>query len=275
MNIPLTLLYVPADQTYKVTKALASEADVVIIDLEDAVAANHKELARDALTALVTSANSRRVQVRVNAFGTPWSDADLAAVAELPSTVGVRLPKMVDPEQVRQIADRVGSRQLHLLVESALGVERAFELATAHANVASIALGEADLRSDLGLISDHGLLWARSRIVNAARAAGLPAPSMSAYTNVSDLAGLAASCAEGRELGFLGRTAIHPRQLETIAASFRPTDAEVTAARAVLAAVATAAESGKGALALEDGSFLDVAMVEGARKTLALSDRLG
>lgn len=275
MKIALTLLYVPADQPYKVAKAFATDADVVIIDLEDAVVAGHKELAREGLRQLVKGGGEQLVQVRVNAADTAWSGPDLTAVAELPTAVGVRLPKVVDPEQLRQICERVGPRQVHLLVESALGVERAFELATAHENVASIALGEADLRSDLGLISDRGLLWARSRIVNAARAAGLPAPSMSAYTNISDLAGLAISCAEGRELGFLGRTAIHPRQLKTIAASFRPTDAEVTAARAVLAAVATAAKSGNGALALEDGSFLDVAMVEGAQKTLALSERLG
>ena len=273
MRIPITLLYVPADQPNTVAKALASAADVVIIDLEDAVAPERKELARDGLPRIVEGAGDRQMQVRVNAANTPWSDADLAIVATLPTAVGARLPKMVDPDQVHRIADSVGGRRLHLLVESALGVERAFVLATAHPLVASISLGEADLRSDLGLTSDRGLLWARSRIVNAARAAGLPAPTMSVYANVSDLVGLASSCAEGRELGFLGRTAIHPRQLETIAAAFRPTDAEVTAARAVLAAVASATESGRGALALEDGSFLDVAMVEGARKTLALAER--
>jgi len=273
VTIPITLLYVPADQPNTVAKALASAADVVIIDLEDAVAPERKELARDGLPRIVEGAGDRQMQVRVNAANTPWSDADLAIVATLPTAVGARLPKMVDPDQVHRIADSVGGRRLHLLVESALGVERAFVLATAHPLVASISLGEADLRSDLGLTSDRGLLWARSRIVNAARAAGLPAPTMSVYANVSDLVGLASSCAEGRELGFLGRTAIHPRQLETIAAAFRPTDAEVTAARAVLAAVASATESGRGALALEDGSFLDVAMVEGARKTLALAER--
>ena len=273
MTIPITLLYVPADQPNTVDKALASAADVVIIDLEDAVTPERKELARDGLPQMVEGAGDRQMQVRVNAANTPWSEADLAIVATLPTAVGARLPKMVDPDQVRRIADSAGGRRLHLLVESALGVERAFALATAHPRVASISLGEADLRSDLGLTSGRGLLWARSRIVNAARAAGLPAPTMSVYANVSDLVGLASSCAEGRELGFLGRTAIHPRQLETIAASFRPTDAEVTAARAVLAAVASATESGRGALALEDGAFLDVAMVEGARKTLALAER--
>jgi len=273
VTIPITLLYVPADQPNTVDKALASAADVVIIDLEDAVTPERKELARDGLLRMVEGAGDRQMQVRVNAANTPWSEADLAIVATLPTAVGARLPKMVDPDQVRRIADSAGGRRLHLLVESALGVERAFALATAHPRVASISLGEADLRSDLGLTSGRGLLWARSRIVNAARAAGLPAPTMSVYANVSDLVGLASSCAEGRELGFLGRTAIHPRQLETIAASFRPTDAEVTAARAVLAAVASATESGRGALALEDGAFLDVAMVEGARKTLALAER--
>ena len=130
----------------------------------------------------------------------------------------------------------LGSRSLplHCLIESARGVEAAFEIASADPNVASIALGEADLRSDLGVTGEEGLLWARSRIVVAARAADLPAPAMSVYAQIDDLDGLAASCRRGRALGFIGRAAIHPKQLRVIAECFMPTEAEASAARELL-----------------------------------------
>jgi len=267
---PLTLLYVPADRPDRVRKALASAADVVLVDLEDAVAPAHKEQARRGLSELLADC-TRPVQVRVNHPGTPWGAADVEAVAALPVPVGLRVPKVEDPAEVRRLADRVPGRRLHLLVESALGVERAFDLAGAAGQVASLALGEADLRSDLRVSDETGLLWVRGRVVNAARAAGLPSPSMSAYTDVVDLAGLAASCRAGRALGFIGRTAVHPRQLDTIRQSFLPTPAELDRAREVITRVGEARAAGIGALALADGTFLDIAMVEQAHAVLALA----
>ena len=269
---PLTLLYVPADRPDRVRKALRSAADVVLVDLEDAVAPAHKDDARRALVELLADC-ARPVQVRVNHPSTPWSADDVATVATLPSAVGLRVPKVEDPEEVRRLADRVPGRSLHLLVESALGVERAFDLARAAEQVASLALGEADLRSDLRVGNESGLTWVRGRVVSAARAAGLPSPAMSAYTDVADLAGLAASCRAGRELGFLGRTAVHPRQLDTIRQAFLPTAEQLDRARAVVARVGEARAAGVGAIALEDGTFLDIAMVEQARAVLALAER--
>ncbi len=269
----LTLLYAPADRPELVAKALASEADVVIVDLEDAVAPGQKESARASLAELLSAHPDRRVQVRVNALGSPWSDADLAAVRALPPHVGVRIPKVVDPADVVDVAARVGERALHPLVETAAGVEAAYDIARAHPLVASLGLGEADLGSDLGVSSDGGLAFARSRIVNAARAAGLPAPAMSVHANVRDDEGLARSCAVGRELGFLGRAAIHPRQLPVIVAAFTPTAAEVAEARLVVDSVRSAREVGSGTVVLDDGRFLDAAKVERARRTIALAAR--
>ena len=142
---------------------------------------------------------------------------------------------------------------LHPLVESAVGLEAAYAIATAHPAVAPIGLGGANLRSDLGVSADEGLLWARGRIVVAARAAGLPPRAMSVYANVSDLDGLAASCAAGRRLGFVGRSAIHPRQLPVIVEAFRPTADEVSRARELLAAVAEAQTRDSGTVVLPDG----------------------
>ena len=271
---PLTLLYVPADRPDRLAKALASAADVVLVDLEDAVAPSHKDEARGHAVAALRDVGERPVQVRINRASTPWHDADLAALAALPVAVGARVPKVESPEQVRAVAEVLPGRALHLLVESALGVERTFDIATASPQVASVGLGEADLRSDLR-VDDAGLAWARGRVVVAARAAGLPSPVMSAYPNVRDLDGLAESCRTGRELGFCGRTAIHPAQLDVIRHAFLPTQDEVAAAAHVVARVEGAAEAGVGALALADGTFLDVAMVERARAVLALAERTG
>ena len=213
------------------------------------------------------------VQVRVNALASPWVGADLEALRALPAGVGVRIPKVANPSDVHQIAAAVGGRALHPLVETAAGVEAAYDIARAHPLVASLGLGEADLRSDLGVSGDSGLAFARARIVNAARAAGLPAPSMSVYANVRDHDGLARSCAVGRELGFLGRAAIHPSQLPVIVAAFTPTESELAQARQVVDSLRDADEVGDGTVVLADGTFLDRAMVEQARRTIALANR--
>lgn len=131
----------------------------------------------------------------------------------------------------------------------------------------SIALGEADLRADLGVRDDIGLDWSRSRVVLAARAAGLAPPAQSVFPDVRDLDGLWASCAHGRALGFLGRAAIHPRQLPVIDRAFRPTPREIEAAAEIVAA----AVADEGAQALPDGRFVDAAVVASARRTLALA----
>ncbi|MEV8607366.1 CoA ester lyase [Amycolatopsis sp. NPDC051373] len=269
---PLTFLYAPADRPDRVEKALASEADVVLVDLEDAVAPAHKAEARENVVRLLAGLpEGRRVQVRVNHPSTPWHEADVAALAGLPVAVGVRMPKVEAAEEVLALAAALPGRELHPLIESALGVERALQIATASPQVASIGLGEADLRSDLGVDDEAGLTWARSRVIVAARAARLAPPAMSAYTNVRDLDGLAASCRAGRALGFRGRTAIHPGQLATIRAAFLPSAEEVARASEVVARVADATAAGVGAIALADGTFLDVAMVERARTVLALA----
>ncbi|MCO5996819.1 HpcH/HpaI aldolase/citrate lyase family protein [Actinoallomurus rhizosphaericola] len=264
-----TLLYVPADRPDRVAKALATDADVVILDLEDAVAPAHKDRAREHVAALLAEP-TRPVQVRVNDVRSDWGRADLTALAGLlAATDGVRLPKIESVDQVRRIADLVPGTGLHLLLESALGVERAHDLATAHPAVASIGLGEADLKADLGVADETGLAWARSRIVVAARAAGLPAPVQSVHPDIRDLDGLAASCRLGRALGFRGRAAIHPAQLPVIAEVYRPTAEEVAAARRIVAAYEEGDATGTGAVALPDGGFVDLAVVRQARNVLA------
>lgn len=276
----IVALYAPADRPERFETALSSGADALIVDLEDAVAASHKADARAALTDFAAAweacgANAPAVQVRVNGIGSPAHDADLAAVTALPVAFGVRLPKTQSAEDVAALRAAMPGREVHALLESALSIERAFEIACS--GVSSMATGEADLRAELGVPAgqegEAGLAWSRSRVVNAAAAAGLPAPLMAVFAGVSDLDALEASCRAGRALGFAGRTAVHPRQLEVIRRVFTPDATEIARAQSIVDRVSSAAADGTGAFVLEDGTFIDIAMVRAAERILARGDR--
>ncbi|WP_330176313.1 CoA ester lyase [Streptomyces sp. NBC_01498] len=260
---PLTWLYAPGDRPDTVRKALASGADAVIVDLEDAVSPGRRAYARAATAELLSSLGPGPVPVHVRVA----DEDDVLALAGLPGLAGLRLPKVTGPADIHRAAALAPGTPLYALLESALGVENAHAVATAHPSVCGIALGEADLRTDLGVGDGAGLDWPRGRVVVAARAAGLPAPVQSVFPDVRDLDGLAVSCAYGRSLGFFGRSAIHPRQLPVIERAYLPTAREVETAMEIMAAAA----SGAGALALPDGRFVDAAIVAAARRTLLLA----
>ncbi|MET7652284.1 MULTISPECIES: CoA ester lyase [unclassified Streptomyces] len=271
---PLTWLYVPGDRPETVTKALACGADVVIVDLEDAVAPDRKEYARTATAERLGEPQPVPVHVRVNALDSPFAAADLRAVAALPGVSALRLPKVTSPHQITRVAAGMpptdhGATPLHALLETALGIEHAYAIASAHPCLHGIALGEADLRADLGIRDDAGLDWSRARVVVAARAAGLAPPPQSVHPDIRDLEGLATSCAHGRTLGFLGRAAIHPRQLPIIEQAYLPTRQELEEAETIVKAAAT----DRGAQALPDGRFIDAAVVAAAQRTLSLAAR--
>ncbi len=200
-------------------------------------------------------------------------------MARLPQLDRIHLPKVESPDDVEAVLDLLdaaGAPELavHCLVESARGVEAAFEIASCSPRLAGLSLGESDLRAELGA-TEEGLDWARSRIVNAAVAAGLPRPPQSVFPHRDDDAGLARSCERGRALGHLGRSAIHPRQLPVIEAAYLPAADEVVRARELLARFAAAERAHVGAIALADGAFVDAALVRSARQTVAHAARYG
>ncbi|MGP3966872.1 HpcH/HpaI aldolase/citrate lyase family protein [Streptomyces sp. 6N223] len=271
-SLLLTWLYAPGDRPEVVAKALRSGADVVIVDLEDAVAPDRKGYALDATAELLAARPPVPVHVRLNALDGPLAASEARRLAPLPGLGALRLPKVTAPADVARVAGWAatpGTPSLYPLLENALGVENAYAIATAHPAVAGVSLGEADLRADLGVTEEAGLAWPRGRVVLAARAAGLPPPPQSVYPDVRDTEGLARSCAAGRALGFLGRAAIHPRQLPVIERAFLPSEREIEAAEEILKASAT----GTGALALPDGRFVDPAVVACAHRTLVLARR--
>jgi citrate lyase subunit beta / citryl-CoA lyase len=271
-------LYVPGDDPHRIEKALATGADAIVLDLEDAVAPNRKEEARKKAAEILETEPVKPIFVRVNALGSELAAQDIDAVIGS-HLAGLRLPKIESVESVRLVAETLEALHddagIQCLIESALGLELAFEIASSHERVIGISLGEADLAADLGVRNESGLQYARSRVVSASRAAGLPNPIQSVYTNVKDLDGLRRSTEEGKNMGFVGRSAIHPDQISVINETFTPTEEEVAEARGLLDRLESAAASGTGAFVLEDGRFVDRAFVESARRTLALARREG
>lgn len=277
---PITGLYVPGHRSDRFERAFTSGADLVILDLEDAVPVAQKAEAREAIVAALAQRggglrDETLIQVRVNAG--PFLADDLAAIAPFLQTGGsarpveVRLPKVEassDVDRVIHLLDDVspGSGQhiaVTAILETALGVERALEIAS-HPAVTRLALGESDLASDLATRHPDVIAYARTRVLFAARAAGLDAPMMSAYPDIRDQAGLRADTADGATRGWLGRVAIHPSQLAVIASAFRPEPAEVVWAEQVLEAMRDG-----GVTTLASGEMVDPAMIGRARSILA------
>ncbi|MEU9360998.1 CoA ester lyase [Streptomyces sp. NPDC048301] len=253
-----TFLFVPGDRPDRFDKAAASGADLVIVDLEDAVAAEDKESARRSVAAW-RSLGARTV-VRVNAPGTSWFEADLAMAVG--AGCPVMVPKAEDPAVLAGIAP--GS-PLIPLVETALGVERAYEVCSAP-GVVRAAFGNVDLAAQLGVAHDDSLVLshARSRLVLASSAAGIAPPVDGVTTAVRDTEAPAADTAHARRLGFTGKLCVHPAQIAAVASGFAPTDDELRWARTVLGA--------GDSVTTVDGQMVDRPVLERARRILAGTD---
>ncbi|GAB3651609.1 HpcH/HpaI aldolase/citrate lyase family protein [Glycomyces tarimensis] len=252
-------LYVPADRPDRFDKAAASGADIVILDLEDAVAESAKAAAlANIVDWLASPPASPAIQVRVNA----GAAHEVRAVRASGADVGLRIPKVEDPRALDEIAALADGLPLTALIESARGLEASPAIA-AHPAVTELALGEADLAGDLGSTDPAVLDHARLRLLVAARAAGLPAPMLSVYPAIQDLDGLRADTERGRSLGLRGRVAVHPSQIPVIRAVFAPTDEERAWARAVIDAL-----EHRGVTTLPNGEMVDAAMLGRARSIL-------
>ncbi|WP_445503833.1 HpcH/HpaI aldolase/citrate lyase family protein [Microvirga sp. G4-2] len=240
----LVPLFVPGDRPERFEKAAAAGADAIIIDLEDAVAIEAKDKARAALRGGFTPLP---ILVRVNGIGTPWHEADMAALAGHDFT-GVIVPKAEASDAFETLC--AGSPfPVVALIESARGLADARRIAST-CNVARIAFGSIDFCADLGCTHiRESLLVARSELVLASRLAGLVAPIDGVTTVIGDAALISSDSRHARDLGFGGKLCIHPRQVEAIRAGFAPDQTEVTWACRVLA-------SGDGAAAV-DGAMVD------------------
>lgn len=255
-------LFIPATRPDRFAKAAAAAPDALIVDLEDAVAPEEKAAARAALAENLAKADlgGAAVLLRINAAGTPWHEADLAAAAALP-LAGLLLAKAETPEDLRRAA-QVSGLPVMALIESAKGIAGAREIAKASAR---LAFGSIDYAADLGMgHTRDSLLSARSELVLASRLAGIPAPLDGVTTAVQDEPRILEDCAHAAELGFSGKLLIHPAQVAAARRGFRPSEAEIAKARRVLEAAA----SGAAALRL-DGEMVDMPVILRARRILA------
>jgi len=262
-------LYVPATRPDLLDKAMRGDADAVVLDLEDSVPAHRKDEARAYAAGAAARTWPKPLWIRVNQVRLPDGEADLAALAGVP-VQGLRLPKCEAPQQIAAVLRHVDA-PLHLLLETALGVERAYELATAAPQVALLSLGEADLGADLRVRTGAALDWARDRTVNAARAAGLAGPVQSVWTDVADLDGLTASTERARDRGFHGRSVVHPRQIAPVNAAFTPEQGEIEDARRLVDSLRRAGDAGSAAWLDEHGRLIDPAVVAQAHWVLELA----
>lgn len=267
-----SFLFVPGDRPERYAKALASAADAVIVDLEDAVAIGAKAVARTALrdTLQTLSEGERaRILVRINAQGTPWHEADLALVAGLGRTgiAGVVVPKAQSAAAVAAVATACPGLGLLPLLETAEGLHRIDAVATAP-QVVRLGLGHIDLQADLGMCcaaDEQELAPARWAIVVASRRADLAPPVDGVTTSVSDLALLQAATERSRRFGFSAKLCIHPSQVATVHTALAPTASERDWAQRVVLAMQ---ESG-GAVVSVDGKMIDPPVLALARQILA------
>lgn len=257
-----TLLFVPGDRPERYAKAAASGADVMIIDLEDAVPPEAKASARESAARWFAEGNPGIV--RINAVGTEWHEADLDALAGVVDVVF--LPKAETVDEVTDVVSRLRPEGgLLALVETALGVLSAPQLA-AVPGVCRLAFGNFDLSTELGVDRDDHLALApmRSGLVVASAAARLAPPVDGVSGAIDDTEAIEADAAHAARLGFGGKLCIHPRQLPSAGGPFAPSEESVAWARRVLEVVA---ESGSGAVVLGN-EMVDRPVVDRARRIL-------
>ncbi len=275
-------LYVPGDQERKLVKAANLETDVVCLDLEDAVATDRKEEARDLVTHILRTTSFRgEVWVRVNPPLTPWGEADMEAIMGVASRLqGVLLPKVQAPWMVHWAAQHLqraeealglapGTLKLAVLIETAMGVVRLAEILPASPRVAVAIFGAEDLAADIGATrtpEGREIAWARHQMLLTTKAFQKQAIDM-VYIAYKDLEGLAREAQEAAQMGFDGKQIIHPAQVPVVQAAFTPPEDRVMWAKKVWAAYQEAQKEGRGVFVV-DGKMIDPPLIQQARNIL-------
>lgn len=259
-----SFLFVPGNMPERFDKALASGADVVIIDLEDAVPPDQKEEARRAIAKWVN--NERRALVRLNARGTPWFEED-ARLCKLPGVMGVVLPKAERATDVAHLVSLIKAPiAVYPLIESARGMWNSVQIAEAPC-VQQLIFGTLDFMVDLDLeLGNQQLNLYRSELVMVSRIAGISRPIDGVTTNFEDADEVARDTVNGRRWGFGGKLCIHPRQVATVNACYAPTEFEIAWARRVL----EASRESRGAAISIDGKMVDRPVMMRAQRIAAM-----
>ena len=259
-----SLLFLPASNHRAIEKARELDADLIVLDCEDAVKPDDKALARRlAVEAAAAGFGDRPVAIRMNGHGTEQYEADVVAFRHSEADFLI-LPKVEDKEQAKDAAGLL-SKPVLAMIESAAGVLAAPEIAR---KAAALIVGTNDLSADLGIplgIGREGLSYSLQAVIIAARAAGVPAFD-GVYNGLEDDEGLARQCAEGRAFGFEGKSLIHPSQIATANRIFSPSEEEVAAAQRLI-------EAARGGAERFEGKMIEAMHVDQARRVIAKARR--
>lgn len=259
VRLARSALFVPGDRPDRFDKAVASGADLVVCDLEDAVSTERKDLARTEVTAWLDG--GAKACVRLNPPGSPHHEADVERLAGVEGVTAVLVPKAEDAETLRSTAVALDAPVV-ALIETAVGISRAAELASVP-GVVRLGFGHLDYSVDIGASGTHtAMLSARCAVVLASRLAGLAGPLDGVTPQFDDEEALAADAAHARELGFTGKFLIHPRQVPGTHAAWAPSPEQVEWARRVVEAAAA------GGAVQVDGAMVDGPVVAHARAIL-------
>jgi citrate lyase subunit beta/citryl-CoA lyase len=276
-----SVLYMPAANERALDKAKSIPCDALIFDLEDAVAPDAKDSARDRACAAASSGayGHREVTIRCNALDTQWGAADVAAAAAS-GAAAVVIPKVATLDQLDDVSaalDAAGAptaMRIWAMIETPTAILDVRALA-AHERVAVLVMGTNDLARELraGLVPGrHPLLAHLAVAILAAREAGTVILD-GVYNDIHDAEGFRAECVQGREMGFDGKTLVHPGQVEPANDAWSPSDDEVAYARTVIAAFDDAVADGRGVVTV-DGRMIENLHVDNARRTLAVADAI-
>jgi citrate lyase subunit beta/citryl-CoA lyase len=281
-----SVLYMPGSNARAIEKARSLSADALILDLEDAVAPDAKAAARQQVCEAVRAGGfgRREIFVRINAPDTPWGSDDLAAATAAAPDV-ILLPKVSAPEDLAAITAKLGALRtdpkirIWAMMETPLAMLNAKDIAAAareaSTRLSGFVMGTNDLAKDTRAKILPGrapmLPWLMTCIA-AARSFGLDIVD-GVYNDIGDAPGFARECAEARDLGFDGKTLIHPSQIEPCNAAFSPTEEEVANARKIIAAFELPENSGKGVVRI-DGRMVERLHAEMARRTVAIADAI-
>ena len=283
-----SMLFLPGNNPNMLINGATLGADAIIFDLEDAVSPAEKDAARILVrnTMRYMDLGGCETIVRINSVDTPYWQADLDAVAPqkpdlilLPKSACAQDIQLVDAyltEKEAQAGMEYGTIGLMPLIETAMGVENAFAIATAAKRVKALFLGAEDLTADLQCKrtkEGREIEYARTRLVVAARAAGVDVYD-TPFTDVNDDEGIWTDAQLAKALGFTGKASISPRHVEVINAVFSPTEKEIDYAYEVMDAIALAKSQGKGAIALH-GKMIDAPIVARAQRTIDMAKALG
>lgn len=271
-----SVLYMPGSNARAIEKARSLDADALILDLEDAVAPDAKDIARIQVCDAVKlrAFGSREVIIRINALATPWGEADLsAALHALPDAILV--PKVSGAADLKPIDTAAAGTALWAMIETPRAVLEISEIAGASRNLACLVMGTNDLIKEMRgkpVQSRENLTAALSLCVLAARAFDLAAID-GVFNNISDPEGFHAECQRARAFGFDGKTLIHPSQIAPCNEIFAPSAEEVELARRIIAAFALPENCGQGAIAL-DGKMVERLHADTAQRTLSLAEAI-